>query len=388
MSGELAGAAASGWVPPALDAEAFATEQNALGQVWTLLGWTRDVAREGDWFTAHLGGRSVFVQRFREGLRAFENKCAHRFFPLRQGETGNGPVICGFHHWRYNSDGMAIGIPKSEEMFGATPRDMGICLRPVEIEICGSLIFGRFASAGHPESLRAFLGPLFDIVRAMSPDGIAPLRGASVLPFNWRFAYEIALDDYHIVAVHSDTFGKRGYMLRDRVQYERSGPHSAYCAVRVPDLLEGMASACNAGTYRPSNDYLIMHLFPNIALVQTHVATVMGVRYVYLMLLQFVPLAPDNTLLRWWLWPSPFPTGDTPLQRVFRRISMPISLPLTRRGMLRILAEDNAVCAHLQAHARPDHGPPRLGAMEERIGWHNEAYRQVLEQARRDAARE
>lgn len=377
--------AASEWAPPARDAEAFATEQNALGQVWTLLGGMRDVAREGDWFTAQLGGRSVFVQRFREGLRAFENKCAHRFFPLRQGQSGNGPLICGFHHWRYNSDGLAVGIPKSEEMYGATPRDIGACLRLVEIGICGSLIFGRFGSAGRTETLQTFLGPFFDIMEVMSPETVAPLHGTQVLPFNWRFAYEIALDDYHIVAVHADTFGKRGYMVRESVQYARHGLHSAYCAARVPDMLESMAAACRAGAYRPSNDYRIMHIFPNIALVQTHVATVMGVRYVYIMLLQFVPLTPDSTLFRWWLWPSPFATDDTPLQRAIRWVSQPISLQLVRRGMLRILAEDNAVCAHLHAHAKPDDGRPRLGAMEERIGWYNEAYREVLRQARRAA---
>ena len=40
--------------------------------------------------------------------------------------------------------------------------------------------------------------------------------------------FHISLDDYHIVAVHRDTFGKQGYLDNEVVRYYRFGWHSAY----------------------------------------------------------------------------------------------------------------------------------------------------------------
>jgi len=133
------------WARALTDPAEFAHEQEQLGRQWTLLGLTTDVANDGDWFRATLGGRSVFVQRFGDTLRGFENKCAHRFFPLRTSDKGNGVIRCGFHHWQYDKEGRAVGIPKCVEMFGVTPRELDKRLRPVDIATCGIMVFGRFA---------------------------------------------------------------------------------------------------------------------------------------------------------------------------------------------------------------------------------------------------
>lgn len=101
------------WAASAANEQAFQQEQARLGRIWTLLGLTLDVAKDGDWFTAELGGRSVFVQRFGDTLKGFENRCAHRFYPLRTKEKGNGPIKCGFHEWAYNQEGRAVSIPST-----------------------------------------------------------------------------------------------------------------------------------------------------------------------------------------------------------------------------------------------------------------------------------
>lgn len=90
---------------PRLSAEGFAREQAVLGKCWNFLGFDHQIPDPNDWFVARLGGKSVFVQRFETTIAAFENKCAHRGFPLREGTSGNGPVLCGLHHWRYNAEG-------------------------------------------------------------------------------------------------------------------------------------------------------------------------------------------------------------------------------------------------------------------------------------------
>ena len=97
------------WAKTVTEAHEFRREQDQLGRVWTLLGINHDVAHDGDWFCATLGGRSIFVQRFGVAIKVFENRCAHRFFPLRTAKKGKGPVVCDFHHWRYDQDGRAVG---------------------------------------------------------------------------------------------------------------------------------------------------------------------------------------------------------------------------------------------------------------------------------------
>jgi nitrite reductase/ring-hydroxylating ferredoxin subunit len=58
-------------------------------------------ANDGERFRASVGTRSVFVPRWGEEIKAFENRCAHRSFPLRNAQKGNGSVGCGIHRWRY-----------------------------------------------------------------------------------------------------------------------------------------------------------------------------------------------------------------------------------------------------------------------------------------------
>ena len=83
---------AKNWVRPMVDPKSFRNEQERLGRVWTFLGFTWDATNNGDWFRVALGARSVFVQRFGDQLKGFENRCAHRFYPLRNADKGNGPI--------------------------------------------------------------------------------------------------------------------------------------------------------------------------------------------------------------------------------------------------------------------------------------------------------
>ena len=76
----------------------------------------------------------------------------------------------------------------------------------------------------------------------------------------------MSLDDYHIVAVHPDTFGKHGYLPTQAVRYYRFGRHSAYFYGADDGALEKMAADCRRGSYRPT-DYRILQFFPNLVAV-------------------------------------------------------------------------------------------------------------------------
>src|SRR5471030_2482405 len=122
------------WSQTLVDPTAFAREQRGLRHIWTLLGLARDVSSDGDWIRASIGSWSVFVQRFGGSLKGFENVCAHRGYPLRTADKGNGPIVCGYHNWQYDRHGLAAGIPMCQALFGKTPRDLNARLRQIDVE--------------------------------------------------------------------------------------------------------------------------------------------------------------------------------------------------------------------------------------------------------------
>jgi phenylpropionate dioxygenase-like ring-hydroxylating dioxygenase large terminal subunit len=229
------------------------------------------------------------VQRFGQDLRGFENVCAHRFYPLHTKDKGNGPIRCGFHHWQYNKDGLAVGIPKCQELYGVSPRELDARLEPVEIATCGILIFGRFPTAEKAETLEQFLGVGFDILQTMCNLKGTLYRLFSNIAANWKLGFYITLDDYHIVAVHPDTFGKRGYLPTEVVHYYRFGQHSAFFCGADDSTLEKMAADCRCGSYRPI-DYRILQFFPNLVVVHFKAA-----RNWFVLVQQYVPLSLDRT---------------------------------------------------------------------------------------------
>lgn len=359
------------WARTLTDPAEFAREQAQLGHLWTLLGLTTDMPNDGDWIRASLGSRSVFVQRFGDALRGFENRCAHRFYPLRIEEKGNGPIRCGFHHWQYDKDGRAVGIPKCQEMYGITPRELDARLDPVEVATCGTLIFGRFARPGDNQTLAEYLGIGFTILQAMF-GGAAPVRRIKrPVSANWKLCYHITIEDYHIVAVHPESFGKDGYLTPGHVHYSRFGWHSAFFL--EDETAQRMAERCRDGTYQP-DDYRVLHFFPNV--VAAHVC---AARNWYLILQQFLPIAPDRTLMRGWCFRSPFPVQDRNwLDRMLRQLVAPFVPFGVRYYWSKILAEDHGICEQMQVYANQMKGAPLLSGQEERIAWFEEAYEEAM----------
>jgi phenylpropionate dioxygenase-like ring-hydroxylating dioxygenase large terminal subunit len=363
--------------PAALtDPTLFREEQDRLARVWTFLGFTHHVAKDGDWFRATLANRSVFVQRFGAELRAFENRCAHRSFPLRTADRGNGPILCGFHHWRYDSDGRAVDIPECERLFGATPAEMGVRLMPVEIATCGEMIFGRFRAPGDNQSLEKFLGESFDILAAISRARQAPKLVRRVVEANWRLCFHANVEDYHPATIHQSTFGKEGYFKLKDVSYFRYGWHSAFFFNPAPDGLTTMAAACRTGTWKSQN-YRVFHIFPDLTVshLRAHWENW------FIVLVQYRALSPTRSEMNAWFYPAPFapraaiPWYDRltrPLSNLIRRMIMPYFVRM-------VLGEDNAICERQQAIARQLSSAPILGALEERLAWYEEAYAECMQ---------
>jgi len=361
------------WTRALVDPQAFAHEQRCLSYAWTFLGLATDLVKDGDWFRASLATRSVFVQRFDTKLKGFENVCAHRFHPLRTQDRGNGPIVCGFHHWRYDGDGAAIGIPKCQEIFGTVSRSLGARLNPIEIATCGAFIFGRFPAPVQRETLEEFLGEGFPILAALSRSKSAPRTLTMPVAANWRLNLHVSLDDYHTVALHPTTFGKHGYVRREEITYVRFGSHSAFLNTRKPDAFAEMSAACANGSFRAAH-YCIFQILPNliVALFRSDGS------FFHCYVQQSAPVAHDRSLQRIWLHPADFPADHTWAVRWTRILTDPVRNALLPRYVRRVGHEDNAACERLQRLAHQVDKPPLLSALEERVGWFEESYRELV----------
>ncbi len=355
-----------------IDDRAFRREQEALRSTWTFLGLTVDLPRDHDWFRTSLAGRSVFVQRFGEQILGFENICPHRFFPLRTADKGNGQIICGFHHWHFDRRDDAVGIPNCREVFDLTPREMKARLRPIEIAMCGTLIFGRLDAAPDAESLEGFLAGSADILAAFSRAPVKVQRFGRTVEANWRLMIQITLDDYHVPAVHQ----LRSHIGAADYRYWRFGPHSAMAEGHT-DTLPSTAEDCAAGRYRPTR-YRIFNIFPTLA-----VSLFSASHYWYIDIQQFIPLAPARSQWRHWVFPAPFQTARKKFVRSLTRpLVDPIRDRIVRRTVERIGNEDHLACERLQQVAhQPDHWQPILGRQEERVAWFTEAYAKAVSDA-------
>jgi len=365
----------SGWARAHADPAAFSVEQTRLAQVWTVLGLTTDIPRDGDWFRSSLGGRSVFVQRFGDTLAGFENVCVHRFFPLRTEDKGHGPIRCGFHHWQYDEQGLAVGIPRCLELFGKPPRELGARLNRIDVATCGMLVFGRFPGPEATETLDEYLGEGLPILRAFCNRAAPPYYSERTIKANWKLCVHMTLDDYHIVAVHPRSFGKHGYISTSTIRYFRFGWHSIYMSGTTDeDAFRKMAADCGDGSYRPSPSYKILNFFPNLSAVIVRTFD----RW-YIVLDQFRPLAADRTLVRHWFFPAPFPLEDRGFFRNLLSAYVALWLPLAVRFFGgRINDEDQAVSEQLQSVARQADGSPILGLQEDRIAWFADSYAKAM----------
>jgi len=73
-------------------------------------------------------GKDVVLWRGASGgVTAFENRCAHRAFPLSHSTVDGDRLVCGYHGCTYNADGKCVHIPSQPQV----PTGMRVRVFPV-----------------------------------------------------------------------------------------------------------------------------------------------------------------------------------------------------------------------------------------------------------------
>jgi phenylpropionate dioxygenase-like ring-hydroxylating dioxygenase large terminal subunit len=339
----------------------FQREMALLGEhTWLFACFTDDLSQVDDWVRRSIAGVDVVVQNFRGELRAFENLCSHRFFPIRRTRVGNGTLRCGFHAWTFNREGVPTGIPRNAECFGLSREDQQrLALRRFHVATVGRFVFVSIGET--PPPIRDYLGRYASLFEVLS-DLFGRVQGMRVkaASANWKHCYELTLDDYHAQAVHPDSFGATVAPLH-KYYYEREGLHSHMMRRRDPDW--SFAPFWDRLPERSLDitGYKIFNVFP---------ATYFVLATTHLSFVSLVPVAADQTSVEsyffdWIVAPDPI-----------------VSSGELARGIAKIHDEDVAIAEAMQLSSWRPGQQPLLGKLEERVAWFHDSYAQLVARGR------
>lgn len=195
------------------EGEIYDREKESLS-LWIYVGLIGEFEERNDFKAQDIFSRPVVVQRFKSGLRAFKNVCSHRFSPIQKKGCGNRALLCPYHGWAYNEDGIPAGIPK-KPFFDLDEKELAnLKLEEYPVDQCGNLIF---VNLGSNQSLREFLGEesaslieRFELLKENRLDS-----NSYDIKCNWKIIVENTLEAYHVQLVHADTFNRLGVTGND-----------------------------------------------------------------------------------------------------------------------------------------------------------------------------
>jgi phenylpropionate dioxygenase-like ring-hydroxylating dioxygenase large terminal subunit len=125
----------------------FARERSALFQSgWNFVGFRQQIAQPNDFITRTIADVPVVVQNTRGKVKAFLNVCSHRFCAIQSEQSGNRPLLCPYHGWAYDGEGIPTGIPKKPLFKEFTTDELKeMRLKEFQLDFCGNLAFVRLS---------------------------------------------------------------------------------------------------------------------------------------------------------------------------------------------------------------------------------------------------
>lgn len=188
------------------DHRIFDRERRAIfSDSWTFAGLTSQVSRPDDYFLTDVGGTNMIVQNFEGELKAFVNSCSHRHSRIHSEQCGNRKLVCPYHGWAYDNNGIPAGIREKDNFPDVLADPTSFGLRRFDLDCAGSFIFLRNSTTG--QTLQEFLGHTWDFLLKVSDSLDRKLDSFEVaVAANWKVVVENAVESYHVPMVHRSTF--------------------------------------------------------------------------------------------------------------------------------------------------------------------------------------
>lgn len=213
-----------------------ASSSDASGQ-WLPACESRDLRRKP--LAARLGGHPIVLFRDGDGHpRALRDVCPHRGVPLSLGSCAGGRVVCSYHGWEFDGEGVCRVIPSDPEP--TPPRPMATAYEARERDGCVEVrIPDLQAAEPRPGKRRprwatqADSGALVDLVRA------CPMKGSVEMFF------DRAPDFFTLCRLQGD--GARVAVIDDKVpgRIAAAGAIASFPQVYVQGQIRQAAYACD-----------------------------------------------------------------------------------------------------------------------------------------------
>jgi len=332
-------------------------------KIWHFAGFLHDYVNENDFTTLRLGSQPIVIQKLRGTIRAFHNVCSHRHSIIQTESKGNRPLMCPYHGWTYDNNGIPRGIPK-KPLFKFTENELDcLKLKEYSLETCGQLIF---VCLNEPEvSLNEFLGDHFQELALMSSNFDTKIDvNTMTINANWKILVENTLESYHVNMVHTNTFKNLGAQGLD---FEFKGLHSSWTApLKLNEndkKLKRIHEPFKDRNYR-IDGYKHICVFPNTLISSTY-----GVSF---NLSTIVPLSASETLFTSFV----FLARSKPEQDYNSLTNAYIeSLIAFNRN---VFDEDKEICEHVQKGVEASQYDGELSEEERRVCKFQENYKKYM----------
>jgi|GEM_PF-1863711 len=366
------------------DDEVFAREQRLLmQQTWQFFCLKSDLLADQDFVAQTVGGIPVVVQNFKGRLVAMHNVCSHRYSPIQKACSGNRPLSCPYHGWKFGENGQPIGIPHNLEFYPIAREDKPqFALKLFQVETCGNLVFVLIEGE---RSLREQLGEWYDLVSRIGGalDDIY-FTTALASECNWKFVVHNAFDDIHAEFVHPSSSLDTSVYTGSKWKFHpfiagAEDPASDY-SKRHAQLNVSMDRSTverNATQWESSfpdrsfqfDDYLHLFLFPNLI-----ITSVQGFWY---NIVRYKPISATQSEMTNWLIPA---RSTTNRSKVTPELLYRLAL-----GSMQIFSEDVQAVEGAQAGIGSVSRPGVLGRREDKIAAFENAYMDVMTSGRINA---
>jgi phenylpropionate dioxygenase-like ring-hydroxylating dioxygenase large terminal subunit len=226
-----------------------------------LAGLSCDIPNPGDIKLFDGAGPSIIITRNSEGaVNAFRNMCTHRGTKLVTASCHVRKIVCPFHGWCFDNNGVLTGLPGKAGFEGIDKQSLNLLRVPVAERY--GMIFVKTEVGDEEIDVDEFLGDLAPVLQRFDFTSMALVkRGNLFAAGNWKHVLDTYGEGYHFVMLHPDTLGSTHYT--NVMAYDEFGPHwrVSYAAKSL-----GQLTALPESEW-PALDPMVFYIFPNTALV-------------------------------------------------------------------------------------------------------------------------
>lgn len=308
---------------------------------WSFAGYLSDIPAHNDYFLESIGGKEVIFQNLNGSIRAFTNVCPHRFSAIHAEPRGNRSLVCPYHLWSFDQEGMArLPATADGSCLNDVDRDR-LRLQQWKVQTVGNLIYVCLSRNVAP--LEDYLGPSWRWIEAVSN-----ARGHEFEAFdteiraNWKIIINNTVEFYHAYSVHPQTFRPLiEAPLEPIISLPAASPNIHYAMPLKEDLgtsrrLDRMLKrVLDIPDLIQPDSYEHVYSFPNLT-----IGHVNGRCFSFF---HYTPISPTKTRLRVRMWMPPSYESPEVIRDLCRQYEAS-----TRPFIRQISDEDQSICELVQ----------------------------------------